>query len=62
VGGSSTQGGRSGASASGGFPETADNTNNIMNPGLDPSEQDSSAYGYPSMVGQPHNGAGGDSY
>ncbi|EAL88096.1 transcriptional activator hap3 [Aspergillus fumigatus] len=62
VGGSNTQGGRPGASASGGFPETTDNTNNIINPGLDPSEQDSSAYGYPSMVGQPHNGAGGDSY
>jgi hypothetical protein len=33
-----------------------------MNPSLDPAEQDAAAYGYPAMVGQPHNGTGGDSY
>ncbi|EAW08340.1 nuclear transcription factor Y subunit beta [Aspergillus clavatus NRRL 1] len=62
VGGPGPQAGRPGASASGAFPEAADSTNNMMNPGLDPAEQDTSAYGYPPMVGQPHNGAGGESY
>ncbi|RAH49090.1 nuclear transcription factor Y subunit beta [Aspergillus brunneoviolaceus CBS 621.78] len=46
----------------GGFPDTTDAANNIINPSLDPSEQDASAYGYPPMVGQAHNGTGGDSY
>ncbi|CAL5872751.1 uncharacterized protein PFLUO_LOCUS7018 [Penicillium psychrofluorescens] len=45
-----------------GFPEGPDSANNILNPNMDPSEQDPSAYGYPPMVGQPHNGAGGESY
>ena len=45
-----------------GFPETAEGANSMMNPGLDPSEQDPTAYGYPPMVGQPHNGGAGDSY
>lgn len=45
-----------------GFPEAADNANSILNPGLDPTEQDPSAYGYPTMVGQPHNGTGGEPY
>lgn len=44
-----------------GFPDP-DATNPMMNPNLDPSEQDASAYGYPAMVGQPHNGAGGGPY
>ena len=44
------------------FPEGAEGANTIMNPNMDPSEQETSAYGYPAMVGQPHNGAGGDSY
>jgi len=48
--------------AQGRFPEGAESANSIMNPSMDPSEQDASAYGYPAMVGQPHNGAGGDSY
>ncbi|KAE8373129.1 histone-fold-containing protein [Aspergillus bertholletiae] len=46
----------------GAFPDAADNTNSIMNPNLDPAEQDASAYGYPPMVGQAHNGTAGDSY
>ncbi|GAQ33364.1 CCAAT binding protein HAPC [Aspergillus niger] len=45
-----------------GFPDAADSANNIMNQSLDPSEQDTSAYGYPPMVGQPHNGTTGESY
>ncbi|KAJ5601293.1 histone-fold-containing protein [Penicillium lagena] len=45
-----------------GFPEGPDSANNILNPNMDPSEQDPSAYGYPPMVGQSHNGAGGESY
>ncbi|KAF9883137.1 hypothetical protein FE257_004057 [Aspergillus nanangensis] len=44
-----------------GFPE-ADSVNSMMAPTLDSSEQDTSAYGYPPMVGQPHNGTGGESY
>ncbi|OJJ47707.1 hypothetical protein ASPZODRAFT_1757065 [Penicilliopsis zonata CBS 506.65] len=59
VGGPSAAG-RAGPSAAG-YPDAADN-NNILNPALDPSEQDPSAYGYPPMVGQGHNGAGGESY
>ena len=51
-----------GAAAGGAFPEASDNAGGIMNQGLDPSEQDTSAYGYPPMVGQGHNGAGGESY
>lgn len=46
----------------GAFPDATDSTGNILNQGLDPSEQDASAYGYPPMVGQGHNGAGGESY
>ncbi|OJJ60132.1 hypothetical protein ASPSYDRAFT_923119 [Aspergillus sydowii CBS 593.65] len=48
--------------AAGAFPDATDSAGNIMNQGLDPSEQDASAYGYPPMVGQGHNGAGGESY
>ncbi|KAJ5788521.1 Histone-fold [Penicillium paradoxum] len=44
-----------------GFADT-EASNPMMNPNLDPSEQDASAYGYPAMVGQSHNGAGGESY
>ncbi|OJJ39508.1 hypothetical protein ASPWEDRAFT_25336 [Aspergillus wentii DTO 134E9] len=40
-----------------GFPDS-ENANSILNPSLDPSEQDTSAYGYPPMVGQAHNGTG----
>ncbi|CAG8037328.1 unnamed protein product [Penicillium salamii] len=40
----------------------AEGGNPMLNPNLDPSEQDATAYGYPSMVGQPHNGAGAESY
>ncbi|KAE8350385.1 histone-fold-containing protein [Aspergillus coremiiformis] len=60
VGGAS--GGRPGAAATGPFSDAADNTNSIMNPSLNPAEQDASAYGYPPMVGQAHNGTAGDSY
>ncbi|THC93802.1 hypothetical protein EYZ11_006720 [Aspergillus tanneri] len=42
-----------------GAPESA---NSMMNPGLDSAEQDTAAYGYPPMVGQHHNGTGGDTY
>ncbi|RDW93540.1 nuclear transcription factor Y subunit beta [Aspergillus mulundensis] len=52
----------SGAAAGGAFPDASDSAGSMMNQGLDPSEQDTSAYGYPPMVGQSHNGAGGDSY
>ena len=45
-----------------GFPEAPDNANSILNPGLDPTEQDASAYGYPAMVAQPHNGTGAEPY
>ncbi|KAE8367196.1 histone-fold-containing protein [Aspergillus caelatus] len=61
VGGVSTAPGGRPATA-GGFPDAADNANSIMNPSLDPTEQDASAYGYPAMVGQAHNGTGGDTY
>ncbi|CAI7614979.1 unnamed protein product [Penicillium glandicola] len=44
-----------------GFPN-AEGTNPMSNLNLDPSEQDASAYGYPPIVGQSHNGAGGESY
>ncbi|KAJ5543357.1 Histone-fold [Penicillium sp. DV-2018c] len=44
-----------------GFSE-AEGGNTMMNPNLDPSEQDASAYGYPAMVNQSHNGASGESY
>jgi hypothetical protein len=40
----------------------AEGANPMLNPNLDPSEQDASAYGYPAMVGQSHNGAGGEQY
>ncbi|KAL4961323.1 nuclear transcription factor Y subunit beta [Aspergillus stella-maris] len=46
----------------GAFPDAGDSTGGMLNQGLDPSEQDASAYGYPSMVGPGHNGAGGESY
>ncbi|KAL4881248.1 histone-fold-containing protein [Aspergillus karnatakaensis] len=51
-----------GAAAGGAFADATDSTGAIMNQSLDPSEQDTSAYGYPPMVGQGHNGTGGDSY
>ncbi|KAL2822569.1 histone-fold-containing protein [Aspergillus granulosus] len=55
--------GRSGGAAAGGaFPDASDNAGNIMNQTLDPSEQDTAAYGYPPMVSQGHNGTGGESY
>lgn len=44
-----------------GFPN-AEASNPMLNPNLNPSEQDASAYDYPAMVGQPHNGAGGEPY
>jgi nuclear transcription Y subunit beta len=50
-----------GPARSTGFSD-AEGGNPMLNPNLDPSEQDASAYGYPAMVGQPHNGAGGESY
>ncbi|RAL09856.1 nuclear transcription factor Y subunit beta [Aspergillus homomorphus CBS 101889] len=46
----------------GAFPDNTDAANSIINPSLDPSEQETAAYGYPPMVGQAHNGTGGDSY
>ncbi|BCS23871.1 nuclear transcription factor Y subunit beta [Aspergillus puulaauensis] len=55
-------GSTAGRPAAGAFPDATDSTGNILNQGLDPSEQDASAYGYPPMVGQGHNGAGGESY
>lgn len=45
-----------------GFPDSAEGANSIMNPTLDPSQADASAYGYAPMVGEAHNGAGGDAY
>ncbi|PYI00141.1 histone-fold-containing protein [Aspergillus ellipticus CBS 707.79] len=60
VGGPGAPGGRPGAP--GAFPDATDGANSIMNPTLDPSDQDSAAYGYPPMVGQPHNGTSGESY
>jgi histone H3/H4 len=51
-----------GATGGGAFPDSADSTGNIMNQTLDPSEQDTGAYGYPPMGGQGHNGTGGESY
>jgi histone H3/H4 len=44
-----------------GFPN-AEGANAMSNLNLDQSEQEASAYGYPPIVGQPHNGAGGESY
>ncbi|KAL1970701.1 hypothetical protein VTN77DRAFT_4345 [Rasamsonia byssochlamydoides] len=65
-------GAASGAPAARGAPATAtsstnfagasENSNNIMPTNMDPSEQDNSGYGYSSMVGQGHNGTGGESY
>lgn len=49
------------AAAQARFPEGPEGANSILNPSMDPSEQEA-AYGYPPMVGQPHNGAGGDTY
>ncbi|KAJ5406926.1 hypothetical protein N7501_008633 [Penicillium viridicatum] len=54
-------GGAPGLARPTGFPN-AEGTNPMSNLNLDPSEQDASAYGYPPIVGQPHNGAGGESY
>ncbi|KAL3478773.1 histone-fold-containing protein [Aspergillus californicus] len=51
-----------GPAVAGAFPDATDSTGSIMNQTLDPSEQDASAYGYPPMVGQGHNGTGGDTY
>ena len=50
--------------AAGGRPgfDSAEGANSIMNPTLDPSQADASAYGYAPMVGEAHNGAGGDAY
>ncbi|KAE8145462.1 histone-fold-containing protein [Aspergillus avenaceus] len=63
VGGvSAAAAGRPGAAPTGAFPDATDSANSIMNPALDPAEQDPTAYGYPPMVGQAHNGTGGDSY
>lgn len=54
------QGGRMSVSnPSGPFNEATDNASGLMNPGLDPTDQDATAYGYPPMVGQGHNGPGG---
>ena len=59
-----SQAGRANAATGGpeAFPGAAENANSMLNPTLDPTEQDPSAYGYPSMVGQGHNGTGGESY
>lgn len=46
---------------SGGFADPG-NSSTVMNPTLDPSDQDTTGYGYPSMVGHAHNTAGGESY
>ncbi|KAJ5468634.1 Histone-fold [Penicillium sp. IBT 31633x] len=40
----------------------AEGANPMLNPSLDQSEQDASAYGYPPIVNQSHNGASGESY
>lgn len=45
-----------------GASENNNNNNNILPTNMDPSEQDNSNYGYTSMVGQSHNGTGGESY
>ncbi|KAF7719906.1 CCAAT-binding transcription factor HAP3 [Penicillium ucsense] len=58
--GAGGQVGGAGQARPGGFPEGAEGANQILNPNLDPTDQE--AYGYSAIVGQPHNGAGGDAY
>ncbi|OKL59273.1 hypothetical protein UA08_05415 [Talaromyces atroroseus] len=43
-----------------GFSGASENSNNILGSNLDPSEQDNASYGYGTMVGQGHNGAGAE--
>lgn len=56
--------GAPGASSAGpsGFPVPSENPNNLLSPNMNPNEQDTTAYGYPHMVGATHNGAGGETY
>ncbi|KAL2826807.1 histone-fold-containing protein [Aspergillus cavernicola] len=58
AGGGPSVGRPGGATAAGTFPDATDSTGGIMGQSLDPSEQDTSTYGYPPMVGQGHNGTG----
>ncbi|PGH10204.1 hypothetical protein AJ80_07563 [Polytolypa hystricis UAMH7299] len=65
--GGNTSGGAGGvaaASATGapGFPVPPENANNILSQNMDPNEQDGAAYGYTTMVGTTHNGAGGETF
>ncbi|KAL2848081.1 histone-fold-containing protein [Aspergillus pseudoustus] len=62
AGGAPSVGRPGGAAAGGAFADATDSAGNIINQTLDPSEQDTGAYGYPPMVGQGHNGTGGESY
>ncbi|PGH17910.1 hypothetical protein AJ79_00809 [Helicocarpus griseus UAMH5409] len=64
VGGSSASGGSGNPAAAGssGFAVAPENSNNILSPNLDPNEQDGTTYGYSTMVGPSHNGAGGETY
>ncbi|KAK2762082.1 hypothetical protein FQN54_001089 [Arachnomyces sp. PD_36] len=63
VGGPGAPGpGSAAAAAPSGFPGAPENSNNILSPNMDPTEQDSGAFGYASMVGTGHNGAGGETY
>ena len=41
------------------FGDGTEQGNNLINPGLDTAENDTSAYTYTPIVGQGHNGAGG---
>ncbi|KAI9849215.1 MAG: hypothetical protein M1838_000203 [Thelocarpon superellum] len=60
VGGSS---GTAAPSTSAPFQERADGTNHILSPtGVDVTEHNSSAYGYPAVVGASHNGTAGAAY
>ncbi|EFE45193.1 hypothetical protein TRV_00007 [Trichophyton verrucosum HKI 0517] len=43
-------------------PPPPEASNNLLTGSLDPNEQDGAAYGYPTMVGTAHNGAGGETY
>jgi len=62
--GSGAAGGVGGATtaAGSGFPGASENSNNILSTNMDPNEQGGATYGYPTMVGTTHNGAGGETY
>ncbi|KKZ60086.1 hypothetical protein GX50_01283 [[Emmonsia] crescens] len=59
--GSGAPGGAGNATGSG-FAVPPENSNNILSSNLDPNEQAGATYGYSTMVGPSHNGAGGETY